>query len=334
MIPNAAKQPIIKPTDFQFRLNTGIAPAYLFPSGCLVVAPVFESQIGKFFDTYGCVGESIANGFEMLFDVCRGLGLISDELWNWMDSVGFIINGRVRFSNRWLIVRSGTDPDWGNSGQVVVDFVRQNGLSPLSLCDWDMNNPNPAINNKVAYYDASTISADADRIAKELSKRVAFLYEWVNTTEWETASKEGVIQVYIKAWYKGSDGKYYSPNPGSSGHAINYGNHETITIIDQYDPQFKQIRALSDFYPIGLKLNIKEKTMEKPIIENNTLVQLVSGPGGFGMYLDGYIFVDNVAEILATVIVRNNGNLNNKIKPLLKEQWDLFPKKNLKNEIL
>ena len=72
--------------------------------------------------------------------------------------------------------------------------------------------------------------------------------------------------------------------------------------------------------------------MTKPKIENNSLLQLVEGEGGFGMFLDGKIYIDDTAKILASVIMRNNGNLNGKIKALTQEQWDMFEKYNLKGE--
>jgi hypothetical protein len=50
------------------------------------------------------------------------------------------------------------------------------------------------------------------------------------------------------------------------------------------------------------------------------------------MYLDGKIYVDDTAKILASVIMRTNGNLNGKIKALTQEQWDMFEKYNLKGE--
>ena len=84
----------------------------------------------------------------------------------------------------------------------------------------------------------------------------------------------------------------------------------------------------------GLKINISEKSMTKPVLKNNTLVQLVSGTGGFGMYLDGFILVDELDKILATWLVRTNGKTEGMIKPLVQEQWNLFQRKNLKGELL
>ncbi|MFA5071892.1 MAG: hypothetical protein WC938_03585 [Candidatus Paceibacterota bacterium] len=333
MEPQGALKPVLKSTDFQYGLNTGIKSVKMFPNGCLLYAPVFESQIGRYFDAYWCVSESFANQCEVFFDRWIELGTMHDSKLNWLKKSPFWLNGRVRFSNRYLAIRSGTDPNYGNSGGNVAYCARHGGLAPLVLCDWNLEEKDPIKNTKANLYDESTINPEADKWAKEFSEIFDIQYEWVNLQDLEKASQEGVVQVYILAWYKNGD-KYYSPQPGKSGHAIGFGQYSSITIIDQYQPQFKQIRAVSDFYPIALKINITEKSMEKPELKNNTLVQLVSGVGGFGMYLDGFIFVDDVAKILATWLVRTNGKTEGLIKPLIQEQWDMFEKKNLKDELI
>lgn len=327
-----ALKPIIKITDFEFSKMTGVQKVVLFVDGCLVNLPVFESQIGIYFDTYGCVSESFANAIEILLDRMIELKLIPESKINWLKSNGYIINGRVRLSNRWLIVRSGTNPELGNSGSVVAYFARKNGLAPLTLCDWNLSERDVK-NNKEAYYDGSTIDKKADEIALEFSKLFDIQYEWVDMDNLDEASREGVVQVYTRAWYK-RNGKYYNPYPGTCGHAIDFGQYSTISIIDQYEPQIKEMEKIDDFYPIALKINITQKYMDKPILKNNTLIQLVSGDGGFGMYLDGFIFVDDTAKILASWLMRNNGKIEGMIKPLVQEQWDMFEKKDLKGNLL
>jgi hypothetical protein len=327
--PQGALQPNLKPTDYEYGSMTGITNSLiLFQDGCLDYKPVFEQQIGVYFDTYGCVSYSMANGFEILFNRLIELGKLSESRLNWLKINGYLIDGKVRLSNRWLVVRSGTVPNIGNSGQKVIDFVRHNGLAPLTLCDWDLTNRDPK-NNLESYYDASTIDKKSDEVAAEFSKIFDIQYEWVNRNDFNEASKYGVIQVYVKAWYKGDDGKYYNPTPEKANHATDLAQPTTLSIFDQYNPQIKQIERLKDFYYVGLKININEKTMTKPTLKNNTLVQLVSGDGAFGLYLDGKIIVDDTAKILASYIMRNNGKLEGTIAPLVQEQWDLFEKVNL-----
>jgi len=332
IIPQGAITPVVKPTDFEFGGMSGIKKTILFENGCLVNIPVFESQVGVYFDDYGCVSRSFANAIEILLDRMIELGLLSDGHINWLRNNGYMIVNRVRLSNRWLVVRSGTDPNFGNRGDIVAGYARHFGLAPLLLCDWNMGDRDPSVNNKEAYYNAATINPKADEVAAIFAKLFDIQYEWVSVPDFEEASKEGVIQVYTKAWYRLPNGKYYNPVPGSSGHAIDFGQYSTISIIDQYDPQVKEMSKMEDFYPLGLKINISQKNMIKPTIANNTLIQLVSAPGGFGLYLDGNIIVDDLEKVLASFMVRNNGNTGGKVMPLVMEQWEMFPKVNLKLE--
>jgi hypothetical protein len=65
-------------------------------------------------------------------------------------------------------------------------------------------------------------------------------------------------------------------------------------------------------------------------IKNNTLVQLVQGGGNFGLFLDNKIIIDDIAKVLAVWEVRNNGNTGGMTKALTLEEWDKYPKINLK----
>jgi hypothetical protein len=327
--PRGALQPVLISTDFQFGANTNIEKKILFPYGCLDYAPVFEYQIGLWFETYACVSYSFANACEILMDTMD----ISEDNKEWLEDNGYYIDDRIRLSNRFLAVRSNTRPGVGNSGDVVARTARTLGLAPLISCDWDLRDKDFKKNTSENYYDKTTINQKADEVAAEFAKRFEICYEWVNKSDLEEASKYGVVQVYVNAWYE-RDGKYYSPKPGKANHAVDFGRYSDLTIIDQYQPQFKNISSEDDFYATALKINIKEKSMEKPIIKNNTLIQLVSAPGGFGLFLDGFILVDSLDKILASWLVRTNGKTEGMVRPMVMDEWKLFDKKNLKGELI
>ena len=83
----------------------------------------------------------------------------------------------------------------------------------------------------------------------------------------------------------------------------------------------------------------KQKQIEfkPPKLEENTLVQLVSGGGEVGLYLDGNIIIDEPSLIQFTWIQRNSkGGIfqNGHVAQLVKEEWDKFPKVNLKMQKL
>jgi len=324
--------PEIKPTDFEYNGMTGVEPELLFPDGCIQYLPENEEQIGLYFDSYGCVSFSACNALEVLIKKRMDLGL-----WK-ADNLKFLLNkyfknGQINFDDQWLVVKSGTIPNVGNSGTKVLDTIRKLGLPPQSMNSFDLRNRDYSKNNIDLYYNEASLNPDSDYVALEFKERFEVLYEWVGRSNWEQASKEGVLQVYTRAWYQ-RNGKYYNPTPGASGHAIINAKLSELKIFDSYDPFIKEMEKLEDFYPLALKINIIEKTMAKPIIKDNTLVQLVSGQGGFGLYLGGNIIVDDTAKILASFMMRTKGKTEGMIKPLLQEQWDLFKKVDLKGNIL
>lgn len=323
--------PNIKPTDFEYGGMTGIEPEILFPNGCIQYLPENEEQIGIFFDTYGCVSFSACNALEVLIKKKLDLGSFKS------DNVKFLLNkyiknGQINFDDQWLVVKSGTVPYVGNSGIKVLDTIRKLGLPPQSLNSLNLRSNDYSKNNIDLYYSEDSLNPDSDYVALDFKNRFEVLYEWVGKDKWEQASKEGVLQVYTRAWFRRENGKYYNPTPGTSGHAIINAKLSELKIFDSYDPFIKEMEKLSDFYPLALKINIIEKTMTKPKIKDNTLVQLVSGQGGFGLFLDGRIIVDSLDKILASWLVRTNGKTSGMTKPLLQDQWDLFERVNLKGE--
>ena len=328
----------IKPTDFMYGGMTSIEDEILFPNGPIEYPPILEEQIGTYFDTHGCVSYSINNGYEQVLDRLLQLGKISVVNADWLKNNGYIVDGRIRFSNRWLVVRSKTTWEKGNSGNSVAWWASHYGIAPLSLCDWDLKERDYKKNNLQAYYDETTINPEADKVALEFAKRFRVMYEWVDKKDIAEAEKRGAVQMYVRAWYKDENGKYYNPTPNEGfNHAVSDGRIDDFTIFDQYSPQIKQLSGMDNVNRFALKINIKEKTMDKPKLEENTLVQLVSGGGEVGLYLDGNIIIDEPSLIQFTWIQRNSkGGIfqNGHVAQLVKEEWDKFPKVNLKMQKL
>ena len=328
-----ALEPRMKATDFEYEGMTAIEPEILFPDGCIQYLPATEEQIGIYFDTYGCVSFSACNAIEVLMKRKIDMGKFKPENIQFLIDNGYFKDGKINFDDRWLVIKSGTIPKVGNDGATVIQTARRLGLPPQSLDTFDLRSRDYSKNNSDLYYNEDSLNPLSDYVALDFAERFEILYEWVGRDKMEKASKEGVLQVYTKAWYKRPDSdRYYNPVEGSSGHAIINVKLSEFKIFDTYDPFIKQMERIQDFYPLALKINIIEKVMVKPTLKNNTLVQLVSGLGGFGLFLDGKIIMDDTAKILATFMTRNNGKTEGMIKPLLQDQWDLFSKVNLKGE--
>ena len=323
----ALKLPNILPNSLEFGGMTTVEDTILFENGSVLdYLPSFETQAHTYFDDYGCASNSFENGIQIL--IKRQIDSFSKKTQDWLKET-FYKDGEPNFSNRDLIVLSGTVPNVGNSGDKVLKTAQEKGLIPQTLGDWDTSSRDTKNTVKNFYLYGRT--KEAQIVADEWNKRIKITGEWAGRDKWKEASKRGVLQLYVNAWYL-RNGKYYNPN-GKHNHAVLMADYNN-KILDSYKPEIKELESWNDAYYSALKINIEEKNMEKPKIENNTLIQLVEGIGCFGMYLDGKIYVDDTAKILASVIMRNNGKLEGKIKALTQEQWDMFDKYNLKGEKL
>jgi hypothetical protein len=321
--------PTIKPQSLEFGGMTTIEDKILFENGSVLdLLPNLEVQSHTYFDDYGCVWNSMENGLQIL--VKKQIETFSKELQDFIKEK-YYKDGEPNFSNRDIIVLSGTRPRIGNSGDKVLQTVQNRGVIPQVMGDWDTTSRDPQM-TELKFY-AYERTPEAEKIAEELNKRLKITGEWVSRNKWAEASKRGVLQVYVNAWYKDENGKYYNPT-GKHNHAVLMASYRETKILDSYRPEIKELSSWNDAYYWALKINIEEKHMEKPKIENNSLLQLVEGGGGFGMFLDGKIYIDNTADILASVIMRNGGKLDGKIKALTQEQWGMFEKYNLKGEKL
>lgn len=338
-VPNGLlKLPEVGPLSYEFGGMTPVSSEILFPEGRINDhLPEDEMQIGVYFDDYGCVGHSQENGHEAVID--RKLESFSQDNKKWLKD-NFLKNGKINFSDRDLIVLSGTKPGVGNSAEKVLQTSQKIGLIPQSFEDWDFKERDPEKNNQIKYYAYARTKAD-EEIAAEWNKRFEIIGEFVHISNLEQASKEGAIQLYVRAWHY-KDGKYYNPTPGKYNHAVLLCDYKKIEIYDSYDPFIKPLSSWNDCHEWALKLNIIEKTMKKPNINQNSLVIMTEGGGNIGLFLDGRIIVDDPAKIQTVYNARTlkeitiagtkywvhtAGSIS-----LTKEQWDMFEKRNLKME--
>jgi len=318
--------PTISPFSYQFGGMTAVEENILFPTGSLLdYLPRFESQAAVYFDDFGCVSHSLENALEAV--ITKEIDTFSLDNQKWLKER--IYNKEYPdFSDRDLIVLSGTKPFIGNSGEQVLATAQTKGLVGQTEEDWPMESRDPyyALDNFYAY----TRDAETQALADEWKKRFQITGEWVGREKWEEAAKYGALQVYVHAWRE-KDGVYINPNK-TYNHAVLMASHRDKQIFDSYDPSLKTLDSWDSAYYWALKFNIKEKTMDKPTILNNTLVILVQGKGGIGLYLDGKIIVDDVAKVLSVFMARNAKNgffSGGQVMSLTQDQWDMFDKRTL-----
>jgi hypothetical protein len=266
----------------------------------------------KYVDTMGCVSFSAINCLEILYK--------------------YKYKKELNFSDRALAKLSNTTK-WGNYLYKVADEA-QNGL--VSEKTW----PYPYDGAEYTwedYYDEIPSDVLKDREYNKASMEIN--HEWVEKKDFKEALRYGPIQVTCYAWYKGSDGLYHRLNGAKENHAL--------TLIHEKEGEY---RVMFDTYPdsegeyikkvawdnIGnwgklFSINHKNKPME---FKNNTLIQLVEGQGGFGLYLDGQLIIDDLDKIQASFIVRNGGDIQGKVASVRQDWWNEQKKVNLKGEEL
>ena len=341
LLNNAVIKPEISPFSCQFGGMTTLTGEILYPDSSIkAYLPESESQIGVYFDDYGCVSRSDLNAIEVSTN--RKLDSFSQSTQEFIKE-NFFKNGKFNCSDRDLIILSETIPSVGNSVEKVYSTIRSKGPVPQSLADWDFTNRDPKENTLVKYY-AYGRTPEAQKIADEWNKRIEIVGEWLDIDKLESAMKEGVVQVLVNAWFF-KDGKYYNKYPGNHNHAVIAADYKAIEIFDSYDPFIKPLSSWEDCYSWAFKINVIEKVMTKPNIKNNTLVQLVLDDvtkegekkvslGQFGLFLDGKILTDGAGEILGTFYMRNNGNTAGMTKPMKLSEWNMFDKYNLRMELI
>lgn len=325
-INTALVLPDIKPLSLEFGGMTTVEDNILFPnSSILNYINKFEGQSMVYWDDYGCVTHSNQKCIQVL--IKRLLDTFTNDNQKWLKD-NIYKDNEPNFSDRDIVVLSGTKPGVGNSGEKVLTTIQEKGLISQLLGDWDMFSRDPEMT--VEKYYAYARTKEAEQLAKEWNERFEVTGEWVQRWNWQEASKKGCLQVYVNAWYE-KDGKYYNPSD-KYNHAVQLVDYSLIEINDTYEPQIKKLSSWQDAYYWALKINIKEKSMAKPNIVNNSLVILVQGSGAIGLYLDGKIIIDDVGKVLSVFMARNakNGNFSGgPVKSLTQEQWDMFEKRTL-----
>lgn len=326
IIKNWLILPTISPTSLEFWWMTTVDSEILFDNWSILnYLPIFEWQSHTYFDDYGCVSNSLESGAQIL--TIRQIDSYRKENQDWLKHV-FYKNWEPNFSNRDLVVLSWTKPRIGNSGDKVLATAKTSWLIPQTMWEWDpLSRDSEMTELKFYSYQRDIASQE---VAAELNRRFEITWEWVARENWKEASKRWVLQVYVNAWHL-SNGKYYNPT-GTYNHAVLMADYAWTKILDSYRPEIKELETWNHAYYWALKINIKEKTMIKPKMQDNTLVQETEKTWAFGLYLDGKILVGDKGDISLTFYMRNNGDTKGKTRALNQEQWAMFPKYNFKME--
>jgi len=266
--------------------------------------PPVEYQSGFGFDSFSCVSFSALNCLETL-----------------LKAQGIFFNA----SDRWLAKMSGTTGA-GNTVWAVADAIRKCGL--VTEQDWPYDRA--TMNSWDTFY--SDIPKEIQDLGKKFLEMYEVNYENVRYADIKEALKYAPLQVGVYAWLSPVNGIYPCDHDKSQNHLVELFKIDADGYYYIYDHYNQSIKKLDKGFKFGSVVRYSIKPNQKPMLqlENNTLVQEVTESGKFGLYLDGKIFVDDTALILATWTMRNTG-MGLK-KAITKEDWDSVLHYNLKRE--
>jgi len=298
---------INKPIDPQrwiYKSNSPLLGGELNPSGDWEqYLPVVEYQNLFGFDTMACVTYSFLNCIEILWK--------------------FQGNSERNFSDRFLAAMSGTTHA-GNTFDGVADGARRCGLVNESEYPHNADSWNE-------YYQV--ISDEILAIGKKFLKDYEIKVEYVRTYRLDDileALKSSPLQVTVK--YASGEGIL---NPtGDWNHAVTcygYKMNEYWEIYDHYSQTKKKYAWNYEFGAIN-KFTLQKIKPTSMTVQDNVLYQLVEGLGGFALGLDGRLIIDDVAKILASWEVRNNGDTKGMTKAVRQSDWNSVQHVNLKGE--
>jgi len=312
------RENILDPRDWKFGGYTGIENEVLCSDGQWDLwLPPLEIQRNDYFETMACVSFACANAIEALLNRKYSLDR--------------------NYSDRALAKMSGTKRT-GNEMSIVANTARDFGLMLERYWEFDRE----AIKTWDEFY--AEIPNEIKQKTEDFLEDYELKWEWVyspNPEKIKEALTYAPLATAIYAYTPTDANGYYTRADYWPNHLVllyGYEDGKYWKIYDQYNNCYKKM-AWDFNFGAKLKFNITKRgtTMPKYQFDNNTLLQLVeqgTERHNFGMILDGKLIVDELDKLIASWIVRNNGNLVNKVRAVTLEVWQSFPKISLKKEAL
>jgi len=162
--------------------------------------PMGEVQRGSS-DFNDCASRGPVNYLAAEFTYGYKNGLMKPESKRWLKANGYVQNGKVDFSDRYIAIKSGTTTG-GNSLKAPLESVRAHGLIPKPML------PAEKWMNFAAYIDPASITKEMEELGAEFSRRFQINYEQVSDDSFATALEKSCLDVAVYAWPFPEDGEY------------------------------------------------------------------------------------------------------------------------------
>lgn len=256
-----------KNTDFVAGEVSGIQYEPITDGNWTKHLPSNERQSFRFVDTMACVSYSTLNVIETQLNYYIDKGKLNFETLSFLDDNGFLIDGKIECSDRYLAKMSGTTKK-GNSLQKVCDTLRHRGI--LAEGDWMWNDDFKWDD----YY--SEIPQDLQAKALRFYDYFEVQYEWVSAglpvtiEQLKKHLKQAPLQIASSTCGGNWNETVVKKCDLSVNHATmvyNVGNY--INDFDSY-PRFNKLLSLDYYIPYVMKIIIKPKN---PMKSNAKLIK-------------------------------------------------------------
>lgn len=223
--------------------------------------PIGELQKGLE-DTMSCASFSPLNLLETKFNYLIKNKKLSFENEMWLKENGYVENGLVNFSDRYIAIKSGTTRE-GNSLKAPLDAIRHFGLIPETL----LPRGNLTFNE---YHNPESITGVMDLLGQDFISRFYINYEKITTKDYSKALKKDMIGLAGYAWPEPIGGEYPRVD-ASPNHAFLGLKNPPYFIYDSYPDSYdgdyiKKLASNYEFLPYAYRLSVNQKviTPKKP----------------------------------------------------------------------
>lgn len=187
--------------------------------------PEGEVQRGKE-DFMDCASRGPINELEAKFTFLLKTDALSKEDGAWFKKKGYIDDGRVTFSDRFISIKSGTTRS-GNSLKGPIDAIHTHGLIPKKML------PAKASMTFDQYQEPKVITPKMAALGLEFLERFTINYERVLSTQFAVVIDEDMLIVGGYAWPAPVKGEYPRTNL-LPNHAFLYFATPRFNIFDNY----------------------------------------------------------------------------------------------------
>lgn len=222
----------------------------------LFYQPKYELQKGRE-DFMDCATRGPINKYETQFEYAYKNGLMKPENKKWFEDIGFVVNGKPEFSDRFIAIKSNTTRT-GNSLKAPIDATHRYGLIPKKML------PAEEWMTWEDYHDWSKITKEMENIGQEFLKRWSLNYEKLNPNTDREAQNKWELVLALFAWGLPVSGIYLR-NDNDFNHVVKGVKRDTI-IFDNYPDTYdgdalKNLAPDYKFYDTAYRLYVSAERL-------------------------------------------------------------------------